>query len=90
MGQTFISHGHCRRMLGRVPVGKTKRDRMPAHTMRTVCLGGKGQGGAGSAGGKGCPEAHSFALPGLSFLFPVKRESKSKANSDKEKPFVPE
>lgn len=50
----------------------------------------KGQGEAGPAGGKGCPEAPSFALPGLSSLFPVKQESKSKANSDKEKPFVPE
>lgn len=49
----------------------------------------KGQG-RGAAGGKGCPEAPSFALPGLSSLFPVKQESKSKANSDKEKPFVPE
>lgn len=80
----------------RLNAWKTKRDRMrnrmPVYTIITVCLWGKGQGEDRPAGmrqqhRKNTP-FHAFAW--AAFPLPISVRVKSKANSDKEKPFVPE
>lgn len=83
----IISHRRWRRLNA-----WTTKDRTPSYTVRTVCFWGKRQGEDRPAGGEGAPQkAHSFPCLCLGCLpLPISARVKSNANSDKEKPFVPE